>query len=340
MATSSFLASFYFVNGAIIFFLGILILRYSNRDIVGWATALVLFFAGIGPILGAIGVILAENLQHGTYLFENLVANFDYTWEFFFPSLVLFALVYPKQHAIWRYIRSYVFILFFPHVFHLILVLFLLDKVAPENTFNFLMNVGGDNAGLHSFAGSLAKFLNILVELLFKAHRTFFSLVNISYAAFAVILLANSLKRDISPRVGRQLKVVIAGLGLCTLIYALGRTIPFFFNIELNQNTVTAFVNAALILGGGSIGIAIVRYQFLDVRLIARKGIFYGATVAYFKRHTFSPSTRSPSSSCATGARVEFIETALIIIFIIIFQPVMGQARGMGSKRYWSAEEK
>jgi len=28
MATSSFLASFYFVNGAIIFFLGILILRY------------------------------------------------------------------------------------------------------------------------------------------------------------------------------------------------------------------------------------------------------------------------------------------------------------------------
>lgn len=326
MATSSFLASFYFVNGAIIFFLGILILRYSNRDIVGWATALVLFFAGIGPILGAIGVILAENLQHGTYLFENLVANFDYTWEFFFPALVLFALVYPKQHAIWRYIRSYVFILFFPHVFHLILVLFLLDKVAPENTFNFLMRVGGENAGLHSFAGSLAKFLNILVELLFKAHRTFFSLVNISYAAFAVILLANSLKRDISPRVGRQLKVVIAGLGLCTLIYAIGRSIPFFFNIELNQNTVTAFVNAALIIGGGSIGIAIVRYQFLDVRLIARKGIFYGATVALFSTiYILTVNQVTEFFFRATGAKFEFIETALIILFIIIFQPVMGR---------------
>ncbi|HSG27288.1 MAG TPA: hypothetical protein VLA34_02320, partial [Candidatus Krumholzibacterium sp.] len=97
MATSSFLASFYFINGALIFFLGVMILRYSSRDIVGWATALVLFFAGIGPVLGAIGVILEQNLQSGTYLFANLVANFDYTWEFFFPSLLLFALVYPKK---------------------------------------------------------------------------------------------------------------------------------------------------------------------------------------------------------------------------------------------------
>ena len=54
MATSSFLASFYFICGAIIFFLGVMILRYATRDIVGVATALVLFFAGFGPILGAI----------------------------------------------------------------------------------------------------------------------------------------------------------------------------------------------------------------------------------------------------------------------------------------------
>ncbi len=326
MATSSFLASFYFVNGAIIFFLGVMILRYSSRDIVGWATALVLFFAGIGPVLGAIGVILEQNLEHGTYLFENLVENFDYTWEFFFPSLVLFALVYPKQHAIWRYIRPYVFVLYFPHVFHLILVLFLLDKVTPENTFNFLMHTGISSSTIQSSVTSLAKFLNVLAELLFKAHRTFFSLVNISYASFSVLLLANSLKLDISPRVIRQLKTVILGLGLCTFIYALGRMVPFFFNMEFNPNTVTAFVNAALILGGGSIAIAIVRYQFLDIRLIARKGIFYGATVAIFSTiYLLTIRQILEFFFRFTGTRFEFLETGLIILFIIVFQPVMGR---------------
>ncbi len=326
MATSSFLASFYFINGALIFFLGVMILRYSSRDIVGWATALVLFFAGIGPVLGAIGVILEQNLQSGTYLFANLVANFDYTWEFFFPSLMLFALVYPKKRAIWKYIKSYSFILFAPHLFHLILVLVLLDRVTPENTFNFLINAKIPIAALQGFVSSTAKFMNVLMELLFKAHRTFFSLVNISYAAFSVILLTNSMKMDISPRVARQLRVVIFGLGLCTVIYALGRTVPFFFNLQLDQAVVTAFVNAALILGGGAIAMAIVRYQFLDIRLIVRKGIFYGTTVAVFATvYVLTIKQITAFFYRFSGARFEFLETGLIILFLIIFQPVLGR---------------
>lgn len=324
MATSSFLASFYFINGAIIFFLGVMILRYSARDIVGWATALVLFFAGIGPILGAIGVILEQNLQEGNFLFENLVANFDYTWEFFFPSLVLFALVYPKRNAAWRYIRSYVFILFLPHFFHLLLVLVLLERVTPENTFNFLVNTEVSSSTIQSFLTSTAKFLNVLIELLFKAHRTFFSLVNISYAIFSVMLLSNSIKLDLSPRVSRQIRVVVIGLGLCTVIYSLGRTIPIFVNLELEHSVETAFINAALILGGGSIAIAIVRYQFLDIRLIARKGIFYGTTVALFATiYLLTIKQITEFFYRFSGTRFEFIETGLIILFIIIFQPVL-----------------
>ncbi|MBU8920557.1 MAG: SpoIIE family protein phosphatase [Bacteroidales bacterium] len=326
MATSSFLASFYFINGALIFFLGIMILRYSSRDIVGWATALVLFFAGIGPILGAIGVILEQNLQEGTYLFENLMDNFNYTWEFFFPSLVLFALVYPKRRAIWKYIKAYTFILFIPHIFHLILVLVLLERVIPENTFNFLINANLPSATIQSFVTKIAQFMNILMEFLFKAHRTFFSLVNISYAAFSVILLANSFKLNISPRVRRQLRVVIFGLGLCTVIYALGRTMPFFINIEFEQTIITAFINAALIVGGGSIAIAIVRYQFLDIRLIVRKGIFYGTTVAVFASiYVLTIKQITEFFYRFSGTRFEFIETGLIILFLIIFQPVLGR---------------
>ncbi|MBN2070893.1 MAG: SpoIIE family protein phosphatase [Candidatus Krumholzibacteriota bacterium] len=326
MATSSFLASFYFVSGAIIFFLGVMILRYSSRDIVGWATALVLFFAGIGPILGAIGVILENNLQQGTLLFKNVMGNFDYGWEFFFPSLVLFALVYPVRHRIWKYIRRYVFLLFVPHFFHLILVLFLLDRVNPENTFNFLANREIKFAPVQAFFVSSASVLNILTALLFKAHNTFFSLVNISYAAFSIALLRKSMKLELPPRVHRQMRVVVTGLGLCIVIYSLGKTVPFFLNLELDDNVVTAFINAALILGGGSIALAIVRHQFLDIRLIARKGIFYGAVVAIFATiYLLTIKQVTEFFYRFSGARFEFLETVLIIIFIIIFQPVFSR---------------
>ena len=326
MGASSFLASFYFVSGAIIFFLGVMILRYSARDVVGWATALVLFFAGIGPILGAIGVILEQNLQQGTLLFENAMRNFDYSWEFFFPSLMLFALVYPKRHAIWPYIKRYVFILFLPHIFHLVLVLILLDRVNPEKTFNFMANANITFAPLQTFLVSTARLLNILVTLLFKAHNTLFSLVNISYAAFSILLLGKSMKIELAPRVKRQMRVVVAGLGSCIVIYSLGKTVPFFFNLELDPGVVTAFINAALILGGGSIALAIVRYQFLDIRLIARKGIFYGATIAIFTTiYLLTIKQVTEFFYRFSGTRFEFLETVLIILFIITFQPVLGR---------------
>ncbi len=326
MATSSFLASFYFVSGAIIFFLGVMILRYSARDVVGWATALVLFFAGSGPILGGIGVILEQNLQQGTFLFNNVMENFEYSWEFFFPSLMLFALVYPERHRIWKYIRKYFFLLFIPHVFHLILVLILIDRVNPEDTFNFLANMEVRFAPVQTFLVSTASVLNILATLLFKAHNAFFSLVNISYAAFSIFLLRKSMKLELAPRVNRQMKALVIGLGLCIVIYSLGRAVPFFFNLELDQNIVTASINAALIMGGGSIALAIVRFQFLDIRLIARKSIFYGAAIAILATvYLLTIKQVTEFFYRFSGTRFEFIETVLIIIFIIVFQPVFSR---------------
>ena len=97
MITSSFLVSFYFVCGVIIIFLAVTILRYSQKNVVSWATALVLTFAGFGPILSAVGIILEQNREQGTILFHNLSVSFNYVWEFFFPSLLFFALVYPRR---------------------------------------------------------------------------------------------------------------------------------------------------------------------------------------------------------------------------------------------------
>ncbi len=329
MDASSFLASFYFVCGAIIFFLAVTILHHSVRSIVNWSTALVLIFAGFGPILGALSVFLRQNLREGTYIFESLVGSFNYTWEFFFPSLVLFAFVHPRHHRLWRYARRFLWILFLPHLFHLVMVMFLLERVNPARMFNFLLDLHIAAGAAPTLFGGIVNSLNDMMILLFKVHVQFFSLVNIMYATFSLILLGRSLKSDLAPRVRRQMHLVVGGLGLCITTYVLARFIPYFAGAYAgggSEDLAIGFINASLIFGGGSIAYAVVRYQFLDIRLIARKGIFYGAAVAILASiYLLVVKHITGFIEQYAGTNVEILEMVMIIVFIILFQPVLGR---------------
>ena len=326
MATSSFLASLYFVCGIIIFFLAVSILRQSVRNIVNWATALVLFFASFGPILGAMSFLLEQNPREGTVLFENLVASFDYIWEFFFPSLVLFALVYPRRNRLWKYIKYFTFVLFLPHLFHLVMIIFLIGRVNPDRMFHGLADLRGPMSVFAGPASRLAGSLNLFMSLLFKAHVQLFSLVNIAYAAFSMAILGASLRYDLSPRVRRQLHLVIAGLGLCIVTFSMARVLPAMFGVTVSEKVYTGLINATLILGGSSIAYAIVRYQFLDMRIIARRGILYAAAAAIFASVYFFVIRQVINLFHQfSGARVEILDTGFIILFIIAFQPVLGR---------------
>ncbi len=326
MTTSSFLFSFYFVCGVLIFVFAVMILRHAVRNIVNWATALVLFFAGFGPILGAMGVLLERNPREGTYLFENLVASFDYIWEFFFPALVLFALVHPQRHRLWKYIRKYAFILFLPHIFHLILVIFLFDRFDPDKMINSIAELPISVGVIKDFLQQTSKMVNVFMNLLLKAHTQLFSLVNITYAGFSLFILGRSLKLDITPRVRRLTRVVITGLGLCIFTYSFARVVPIFMGMDLPQELATILINASLIIGGSSIAYVIVRYQFLDMRLIARRGILYVAAAAIFASiYILTIRQITGFFYQFSGARVEILETGFIILFIIAFQPIISR---------------
>ena len=320
MTTASILATVYFVCGAIIFLLATTILRYAAKTAVGWATALVLLFASFGPMLGAASVILERNLREGTVLFGSLVASFEYTWEFFFPSLVLFALVHPVRNRIWKYIKRGAFLLYVPHVFHLVMLIFLIDRVNPSKTFDFMTDLPFADGRMAATMGTLSSSLNVLMELLFKAHRTLFSFVNISYAGFSMLLLGVSMRRDLAPRVKRQTRAVIIGLGACIATYAFARIGPILFQAAADPTVMALLVNASLIVGGGSIAFAIVRYEVLDLRQIARKGIFYGGAIAIFASFYLVIVKQVMAFFYRfSGSRMEFVETGLIVVFIIIF---------------------
>ncbi len=326
MGASSFLASFYLVCGIIIFFLAVMILRQSGKSAASWFTALVLFFASFGPLLGAVGYLLELNPREGTVLFKNLVASFDYVWEFFFPSLVLFALVYPRRHRWWPWVRKIAWLLFLPHLFHLILVIFLMHRANPARMFQGLGRLAGSYATVNAFLERVGDFLGVFMALLLKAHVQLFSVVDVAYAAFSMILLAGAMRSDVPPRVKRQVRVLLGGLGLCILTFLLARLVPAFAGAEEGQDISTAFINASLIIGGGSIAFAIVRYQLLDMRLIARRGILYVAAAAVFAS-VYLVIIKEITRLFAqfSGGRVEILETGFIILFIVAFQPVLGR---------------
>lgn len=326
MGASSFLASFYLVCGIIIFFLAVMIVRQSSKSAESWFTALVLLFASFGPILGAVSYLLQVRPREGTVLFKNLVASFDYVWEFFFPSLVLFALVYPRRHRWWPWVRKISWMLFLPHVFHLVLVIALMDRVNPSRLFQGLGQIDVPFAATKALLERSAEFLNVSFALLFKAHQEMFSLVDVAYAAFAMLLLVGAVRSDVSPRIRRQVSVLVLGLGLCMATFLFARLAPALTNSESAQDISTAFINAALIIGGGSIAFAIVRYQLLDMRLIARRGILYVAAAAVFAS-IYLLIIKEITSLFArfSGGDVEILETGFIILFIIAFQPVLGR---------------
>src|SRR5437870_11622747 len=85
----------YLVVGALVLFLGIIILREAPRERANRATALMLFSGGIGSVLGAVGIVL-NSMGPNRAGANDLLRSFNYIWEFFFPSLLFFACVFPK----------------------------------------------------------------------------------------------------------------------------------------------------------------------------------------------------------------------------------------------------
>ena len=330
MGASSFLASFYLVCGIIIFFLAVMILRQSGKSAASWFTALVLFFASFGPILGAVSFLLRRNPREGTVLFKNLVASFDYVWEFFFPSLVLFALVYPRRHRAWPWIRRIAWMLFLPHLFHLVLLIFLVHRVNPSRMFQGLGRIRSPLAAANALLERSAGFAQRSWSLLFKAHVQLFAIVDVAYAAFSMM---PSRERHPLRRVAAR---ETAGARAARRARALHRHVL----ARAGSSPALAGRQAQGYVTSCSRSSSTRRSSSAAARSRSRSCATSSSTCGSSRGAAFSTSRRRPCSRpfissssrrsrgllrAVLGRRVEILETGFIILFIIAFQPVLGR---------------
>jgi len=309
-------ATLYLIVGGLVLLLGIVILRESPREKANRATALMLFFGGLGSVLGAMGFILegagGTKLSGGT----DLLRSFNYLWELFFPSLLYFACVFPSENRIVRRVPFAALWIFAPHAFHLSIMLL---QTQGQMFGKLIAWMGRSTIG-----STIVQVLRVPIELLFGIHVILFSVVNLLYIAAALTLLWLSYRRATNTRIRAQLRVIFFGLASCAGLYAVAVPIPTLLNHSWPPLTRSALIVAALVLGSAGIAYSMVRYRFLDARLLARKSILYALTSAFLVSVYLTVIRQLDALlKSVTGFDVTVFETAILLIALVLFQPVV-----------------
>lgn len=312
----------YLVTGVFIFLLGLTILRTGTSSTPTRATALILFFTGLGPVLTASSIILQSTLRQDAVLYRSMVENFEYLWEFYFPSLLLFSLSYPREN---RMIRAFAFsgvLLYAPYVAHLITII--TGEGMLRNFFDAAgslplgrdLSIGERSVSL-SGAGNI---ISVAMGTLVKLHKQLYLLVNVVYATTALYFISRSLRSQPNPRIARQLKTVLAGIIVSLSAYLAAKV----FAGAVTENVNLALVNFSLVAGGGSVAYAVVRQQFLGIRYVVRKSLLYaGAALIFAVVYLFVVKPVSDYFGRYSVVGKGAFETGFIILAVLVFQPML-----------------
>ena len=88
--------------GGLVFLLGFIILRENPAHRLNRTVAMMLFFGGIGAVLGALSFMASRSANTAGAPTPDLLESVSYLWEFFFPTLFLFASIFPEERGFTR----------------------------------------------------------------------------------------------------------------------------------------------------------------------------------------------------------------------------------------------
>jgi serine phosphatase RsbU (regulator of sigma subunit) len=316
------LATVNLVLGGLAFLLGMLILRENPWQRLNRVTALMLFFGGFGSLLAALGFFGTSTAAGQTV---NPIQSLAYLWEFFFPSLFLFASLFPSERRFARalgapgrprFLPPFEVLVYLPHLVHF-LVLLVIALWSPSI---------GTNGGVLGVFGTLAKVVGLFAELFLAIHQAMFSLVNLGFGIAAVLLLGESYRRARVPRVRQQVGAIGVGLTMCLVLYTLSTLLPALFGVRVANTLRSSLVAAGLAVGTASIAYSMVRYKFLDARLLARRGILYALASALmigFYLLLVEQVNKLVTSITRIDTRV--VEPVFLIVALVLFQPILSR---------------
>lgn len=311
-------ATFSLLLGAVILFLGVAVLRDGARERLHRVTALMLFFGGLGALLAGLSLALRASTPEGTTVFTNVALHFASAWEFFFPSLLLFTLVFPTEHSLLRRFGWLQEAIFVPYLFHLVLTL-----VADYSHGNFFVP---EVVKLLPWASALLTPVRVGLSLLYEVHQVLFSLVNLGYVALTLTVLVLRARRAANPRLQDQMRVMVWGLGTCLLLYSLVAPVPTLLGGGSNpwERYTGPLLVLSLAVGSGSIAYSIIRHRFLDTRLLVRRSLTFLAAAGVLAVLYLLVMRRVEGFIASFSTLdITLIEPLFLMIALVMLQPVV-----------------
>jgi serine phosphatase RsbU (regulator of sigma subunit) len=322
-------ATAYLTCGALLLFLGFVVLRENPRQLVNRATAAMLVFGGLGPILGAYANLGAHGVPANP-LFQDVFARFAFLWEFFFPATLLFALVFPSVHPLLRRFPRLVFLLFVPHAAHVGLVL------ATGQTDVLLARLHPVGVPLSGLVAHALDVWRVGADLMLKVHVRLFSFVNLAMSLASVVLLIRSARKTLQPKLRAQLRTIQSGLGFGLGLYTGGELLPRVFGVPISRSVSLPLVTISLLVSAASIVVAIVRLGFLDVRFMVRRGLVYGLLSGVIVAlYLFVGKQIDRLSGVLVGQQLPFFETTFLVLSLFLLQPVLSGIERLVDRGYW-----
>ena len=316
----------YLTVGVLLALIGILIFRENPSQRVNRATAVMILLAALAPIMGAFGLLISRT--NGQLKLDlELFKRFFLIWEFFFPQLLYFSLIFPRERKFLQESPRLIYFLYVPHVFHFLVVLFF---KGPESIIS-LTNM----TQLESQAGPLLQPVMIVVKLFlgflsifYEFHINFFALINLIYVVVAIIIMYKGYQNLTSPRLKHQVGLVLWGIRVSVGLYAIAFLLPKVFPFKTSDTLVYFLTILALLIGSGSIAWAIVKYQFLDIsQSISRKFLFSICTGLLLGIYLVVYDQSKKIVSGIIGFDIPILEVLLIILAVVVFQPALTLTR-------------
>ncbi len=334
----------FLASGLLLVLLGVMIVKEDPGRRLNRTTAAMLIFGGLGSLMGALGASLvtpeaaaaagaAAEAATQTVISLHNIREFTVLWEFFFPTLVLFSLIFPREtDPIQRHPRLWV-VLYLPYVLHLLLVVLVL--VFPEVL--EIRDLGGGGGVLGPFIAVL-RFAVVLTSTLFKvmydAHIELWSAVNVLYVVAALLLLRRTRRGLENRKLQMQVAILQLGIGGSVGIYIAVQVLPVFLPFLRAPAWFSALMlPVALVIGCGAVAWVIIRHQFLDVQVLAKRGLIYsaatGVVVGFFFLlfNWFSGLYRSLAGG--TESSNSFVMIIFLVVAVLAFQPLLGRIESL-----------
>ncbi|HUV31518.1 MAG TPA: SpoIIE family protein phosphatase [Acidobacteriota bacterium] len=313
----------YFLTGGFLIFLAITVTRDNISNRINRITGAMLFFAGFGPISMALGAILLQDTSAGQPLDQTAFYNLYLAWEFFFPLLVVFSLHFPIERL--RTVRRprLILVILIPQLMHLLLVLSFRELSQIAESLSASAAEGGFLSIILGPLSYLFSRLVILLGLLRTYEQSVFGTINVFYVVVAVYLLEAGRRYVTNPRLLSQTSAVLWGTRLGLGLYILSYLVTYVVEHDLGDSPGTLLRIGAMTTGAGFFAYAIVRHQFLDVRLVFRQSLIYTfASTLLVGTYVFLALRSQELLTPIFGERAQTVSYVFIVLLLLVFPPI------------------